>query len=119
MSPHSLIGHTVEVFEIFRAKPEIPADAVLRKFFHDRRYLGARDRRFIGDLYFNVIKHWRRLEALVADCYDDHAITPERMIAAYLVAIEAQQPADIPHATDALTDRQREEARLTALSEAE
>src|SRR5262249_17566862 len=104
-----------EAFEIFRKKPEIPADAVLRKFYQDRRYLGARDRRFIGDLYFNAIKNWRRLEALVQDCYEDHAITPNRKIAAYLNSIKGNPAEETANVNGVLADRERKTAGLNAL----
>src|ERR1051325_4470956 len=91
----SLVGHTIEVFAKFRERPQIPADSVLRKFFHDRRYLGARDRRFIADLYFNTIKHWRRLEALVCDTFADTEITDSRLIAAALIVLENKTASEV------------------------
>ena len=40
MQPSSLTGHVIEIFSLFRERPNIPADAQLRKFFYDRKYLG-------------------------------------------------------------------------------
>ena len=54
MRPSSLFGHAIEVFAEFQANPFIPADAVIRRFFHERKYLGAKDRRFIADVYFEA-----------------------------------------------------------------
>src|SRR6266540_1163735 len=119
----SLVGHTVEVFAKFRERPQIPADSVLRKFFHDRRYLGARDRRFIADLYFNTIKHWRRLESLVMDAFEDNERTPSRLIAASLIVLEHKSGTDVAtifaesksgekmsvSALEVIADRDREE----------
>jgi 16S rRNA (cytosine967-C5)-methyltransferase len=125
----SLVGHTVEVFAKFRERPQIPADSVLRKFFHDRRYLGARDRRFIADLYFNTIKHWRRLEALVRDAFEDKELTDSRVIAAALIVLESQPAADVAtmlaesksgekvsvSSLEVIADRERETAGLNIL----
>ena len=129
MRPSSLLGHTIEVYSEFRENPTIPADAVIRKFYLSRKYLGAKDRRFIADAYFGTIKNWRRLEALVADCFDDQIVTATRTIAAYSISFLDESAestletfAEIPRnesvATDALirlADREREEARLSAL----
>jgi 16S rRNA (cytosine967-C5)-methyltransferase len=41
-----------------------PADAVLRRFFHEHRELGSRDRAFVAELAFGVIRHLRLLETI-------------------------------------------------------
>ncbi len=129
MYPSSLFGHTIEVYSEFRENPAIPADAIIRKFFLNRKYLGAKDRRFIADAYFGTIKNWRRLESLVVDCFEDQTITATRTLAAYSIAYLdesaettratfAEIPRNEPLATDALirlADREREEARLASL----
>src|SRR5437870_2449069 len=88
----SLFGHAIEVYGEFRSNPAIPADAIMRRFFHDRKYLGAKDRRFIADVFFGTIKNWRRLEALVEDCFEDREISPARTIVAYASAFLEQPP---------------------------
>ncbi len=60
MKPSSLYGHTAELLDVFRAS-NAPADAVVRDFFRKRHYLGSRDRRFIGDVYYGVLRHFKRL----------------------------------------------------------
>src|SRR5436190_12410982 len=123
----SLVGHTIEVFAKFRERPQIPADSVLRKFFHDRRYLGARDRRFIADLYFNSIKHWRRLESLVSAAFEEKEPTASRMIAAALILLERKSPEEVltvfaesksgeklnAHALESIAASAGEDAKLT------
>jgi 16S rRNA (cytosine967-C5)-methyltransferase len=41
-----------------------PADAVLRRFFREHRELGSRDRAFVAELAFGVIRHLRLLETI-------------------------------------------------------
>lgn len=133
MQISSLVGHTIEVFAKFRKNPALPADAVIRAFFHDRKYLGSKDRRFIADQYFSVIKNWRRLEAIVADCFDDLQITAARTVAAHLAALDGHSAPEIVSmfdvirdaeklplaAAEALADRDRENARLALLPDDE
>jgi 16S rRNA (cytosine967-C5)-methyltransferase len=133
MQLSSLVGHTVEVFAKFRERPQIPADSVLRKFFHDRRYLGGRDRRFIADLYFNTVKHWRRLEALVTDAFEDKESTASRLVAAALIVLESKSASEVATlfaegksgeklsmaALEIIADREHEVSRLTSLSDDE
>jgi 16S rRNA (cytosine967-C5)-methyltransferase len=60
MKPSSLFGHIAELLDTFRAS-SAPADAVVRDFFRKRHYLGSRDRRFIGEVFYGVLRHFRRL----------------------------------------------------------
>ncbi len=129
MQTSSLIGHIAEVFSEFRDNPNVPADAVIRRFFLNRKYLGSGDRRFIGDVYFGIVKNWRRLEALVVDCFEDSEITPARTIAAYLIVFLSQDQNEViytfeaiplkapitSHAIELLDDRDRETKRLAEL----
>jgi len=133
MQPSSLYGHAVEVYSEFRNNPAIPADAVIRRFFLERKYLGAKDRRFIADTYFGTIKNWRRLEALVRDCFEDVAdesIAHEaRTIAAFAIVFRGESSENTREAfvkfrlpTDALArlaDRDRESARLAGFEKDE
>ncbi len=129
MQPSSLYGHAVEVFAEFRENPAVPADAVIRRFFLERKYLGAKDRRFIADTYFGTIKNWRRLEELVRDSFEDCEVTADRTIAAFAIVLRGEPAENTREAfvkfhlpTDALArlaDRDRETARLAELSIAE
>ncbi|HVY07035.1 MAG TPA: RsmB/NOP family class I SAM-dependent RNA methyltransferase [Burkholderiales bacterium] len=56
-----------------------PADAVLRSFFASNRALGQRDRAFVADTVFTVLRHKRLLENLVAEP------TPRKLVVAALV----------------------------------
>jgi len=130
MKPSSLLGHTIEVFSEFRSNPAIPADAIIRRFFHERKYLGSKDRRYIADAYFGTIKNWRRLEATVQDCFEDRKVTPARMIIVYApsflgttlgelteIASEIRSSQEIPkEVLPCLFDKEREGNGLLELS---
>jgi 16S rRNA (cytosine967-C5)-methyltransferase len=62
-------------------KFERPADAVLHGFFHERHSLGARDRAFIADTVYGVLRRKRTVDHLVPDGQ------PRRMLTAYLARI--------------------------------
>jgi 16S rRNA (cytosine967-C5)-methyltransferase len=59
-----------------------PADAVLRNFFAGDRLLGQRDRAFIAETVFTVLRHRRLLEHLVDQP------TPRRLVYAALIKIQ-------------------------------
>ncbi|MDD5710396.1 MAG: RsmB/NOP family class I SAM-dependent RNA methyltransferase [Candidatus Marinimicrobia bacterium] len=55
-----LLSHTAELLDLWMAEGNnTPADILRRHFFHERPYLGARDRRFIDFLYFDIIRNLR------------------------------------------------------------
>ncbi|MBP5399464.1 MAG: RsmB/NOP family class I SAM-dependent RNA methyltransferase [Alphaproteobacteria bacterium] len=39
----------------------VPADNLIGEYFRNRRYIGSKDRKFIADTTWNIIRHWRRL----------------------------------------------------------
>src|SRR5260221_5405480 len=59
-----------------------PADAVLREFFSTNRALGQRDRAFIAETVFSVLRHKRLLEQLVAEP------TPRKLVCAALIKVQ-------------------------------
>jgi 16S rRNA (cytosine967-C5)-methyltransferase len=58
-----------------------PADAVLRNFFSKNRELGLRDRAFIAETLFSVIRNKRLLEQLVPNP------TPRKLVCAALIKL--------------------------------
>ncbi len=90
----SIAGHVIEVFSIFQEKPVVPADAILRRFFTERKYLGAKDRRSIAEYYYATIKNDCRLEARAADAFPDEQITPPHLIAAIML-MHGTKPAEV------------------------
>lgn len=59
-----------------------PADAVLRDFFAGHRELGSRDRAFIADTAFAILRNRRLLQHLVPDA------TPRKLVLAALVKLQ-------------------------------
>jgi len=66
LKPSSLLGHNLELVEIVALPGAYPADARVGRFFRERRYLGSRDRRFVGDAtygwlrqHFRARRRWR------------------------------------------------------------
>ena len=59
-----------------------PADAVLRNFFSANRALGQRDRAFIAETVFSVLRHKRLLELLVPQS------TPRKLVCAALIKLQ-------------------------------
>ena len=59
-----LLNHTNELFSLWYNK-ELrirAADKIKRNYFSDRRYLGSKDRKFIENIYFDMIKNLRLYE---------------------------------------------------------
>ncbi|MGA9116090.1 MAG: RsmB/NOP family class I SAM-dependent RNA methyltransferase [Bacteroidota bacterium] len=63
MRESSLIGH---LLEFAAAGDPLPSDIRLQQFFRRRRYLGPRERRFISDRYFGILRNRRLLETMAA-----------------------------------------------------
>jgi 16S rRNA (cytosine967-C5)-methyltransferase len=59
-----------------------PADAILRNFFSANRALGQRDRAFIAESVFSVLRHKRLLEQLVAQP------TARKLVCAALIKVQ-------------------------------
>lgn len=67
----SLVGHTLELFELIDKNTQ-PPDRVTTDFFRQRKYLGSHDRRFISDTVFGMIRHRRLIEALLEQFIAEH-----------------------------------------------
>jgi 16S rRNA (cytosine967-C5)-methyltransferase len=66
-----------------------PADAILRSFFGSNRSLGQRDRAFIAETVFSILRHKRLLEQLVADP------TPRKLVCAALIKLQGYSLAQL------------------------
>ena len=65
MKEASRIQAIIEVLEdVF--KDTYPADLLLDKYFKARRYIGAKDRRFIGDAVWKIIRNRMHYQEMVA-----------------------------------------------------
>ena len=72
MNPSSLLGHVLELIELIDTTGNSPADRTAATFFRERKYLGSRDRRFIADTVFSLIRNRRYLEALLERFVEQH-----------------------------------------------
>ena len=88
MKHSSLVGHLVEVLEAAH-NPSTPVDRTLNRFYRSHRYLGARDRRFISDHLYGLIRQMRFIEFLVCRLRDKGLLpahmAPANPVLVYLV----------------------------------
>jgi 16S rRNA (cytosine967-C5)-methyltransferase len=68
MKRASLFGHIIELFEAIQPGSR-PADLVVREFFRSRRYLGAKDRRFISELIYGLLRNITLLETYAREAF--------------------------------------------------
>jgi len=77
----SLIGHVEELYADIIATSK-PADHRIDIFFRGRKYLGSKDRRFIAETLYGILRHQKRIEWILSSGAVPH--TPVNMIAAYV-----------------------------------
>jgi 16S rRNA (cytosine967-C5)-methyltransferase len=68
-----------------------PADAVLSAFFRDHKQLGARDRAFVAEAVFGVLRRYRYLSVVVP------AANPRTLIVAWLIKARGMSGAILEH----------------------
>lgn len=71
MTPGARIQAAVELLDRIETPPAgeeaLPADAVLNAYFRGRRYIGAKDRRAIGDAVFQTLRQRATIDWLLAN----------------------------------------------------
>lgn len=65
MKLSSLFGHVTEVHDEI-ARSGRPADRVMDHFFRARKYLGSKDRRFIAETVYDMLRHRTFIESAIA-----------------------------------------------------
>jgi len=65
MQTSSLLGHAQEAYAMILGRPQ-PADLLFREFFRARKYLGAKDRRFIADTTYALLRWKLQLDEVAA-----------------------------------------------------
>lgn len=91
MNLGSLVGHVTELLLHTQGSAK-PVDRLVSAFFHARTYLGSRDRRFISDEVYRVIRNRRYLEALLEEYLEEFPDAAEldlpekRFLAVYAVS---------------------------------
>lgn len=61
MKLSSLIGHVTELYAEINVSSK-PADRLMDQFFRERKYLGSKDRRFISETLYGMLRHKKRIE---------------------------------------------------------
>ena len=79
------------------------ADVLVRKYFSERRYAGSKDRRYVTELLYDIIRRWGFL-------FDITKGSPRLMVMTQLALIDddpAQYFTGEKHAPDAMTDDEK------------
>ncbi len=103
MNISSLVGHIVELAALID-KNSRPTDRVVGEFLRTRKYLGSRDRRFIAQAIYGLVRFRKRMEALIdqfvkespsaSDIFSRSQHSLLHYIA-YAIAIEKADPKEI------------------------
>lgn len=117
MKPAARVSEAITLLEQFEANGR-PADALFQAHVRSKRYIGSKDRKAIGDLFFGVIRHHARLAWHAGRA--SIPVTPRSQVIAHLhflgdQEIEALFSDTGPYAPDPLTDA--EKALLDQLAE--
>ncbi len=95
MTPGARIQAAIELLGLIEAAP-LPAERILTAYHRERRYMGSKDRRAVGDLVYAVLRGQTRLDwwlarvAPAAPAEGDGAERPRRVVLAALVLIEGR-----------------------------
>lgn len=100
MRKSSLIGHVAELLDNVLSSRE-PADSVVRDFYRKRHYLGSRDRRYVSETLFGILRNYRLLDS-VARRAIPRGSTPQSLkipsialYAAYALRLLGEKSADL------------------------
>ncbi len=101
MKRSSLFGHVIELHDIIRAGKR-PADVVVSEFFRSRHYLGSKDRRFISDIVYGLVRNFKLTQVYAEEVLHllNGPVFPKGIpsvvsIAVYCVRILDEKPADL------------------------
>lgn len=83
---------------------EAPADAKLGEFFRQHRELGTKDRAWVAETAYGVLRRYRYLSAITAEDAQSHEDT-RKLILAWLIKVEGKS---IRELEDMLDERQKE-----------
>ncbi|KAF0118794.1 MAG: 16S rRNA (cytosine967-C5)-methyltransferase [Rhodospirillaceae bacterium] len=123
MTPGGRVQAVIDLLTTIMAAPSRPADGTARAFFHERRYMGAKDRRAVADRAWAILRCRARLGWWVdhaAARRDRHNTTPAPdnvmrwYVLAYLVLVEGQSIETLaglgrdPHGPAGLTQGERD-----------
>ncbi|MBP5616160.1 MAG: hypothetical protein J6X42_06435, partial [Alphaproteobacteria bacterium] len=93
--------------EVFQDKT--PADVILNRYLRARKYIGSKDRRFITDTLWDIIRHRLRLS------FDAQSTKPRDILLTYLKNEDFDIITGGPHGLEPLTDAEKH--RITHIRE--
>lgn len=64
MNKTSLIGHVIELHDAIRSST-YPADSIVKDFFKKRHYLGSKDRRFMTEAIYSLLRNFKLLDLYI------------------------------------------------------
>lgn len=100
MRKSSLIGHVAELLDGVLGSRE-PADSVVREFYRKRHYLGSRDRRYVSETLFGILRNYRLLDSVARRALPPGSslkgprIPSIALCAAYAVRLLGEKPDDL------------------------
>ncbi len=119
MRPGARLAAAIEILESIAAG-DSAAETAVTAYCRARRFIGSKDRRFIADLVFDLLRHRARLEARIKGTDGDPS-SARALLLTHLIVGQTHAPADLPalfaeqpYGPGAL--RGEEEALLAALA---
>ena len=94
MKKSSLIGHTVELYQEILSSTK-PPDHLSDLFFRARKYLGSKDRRFIAESVYGMLRKKRLLEWLIGNVPEEQRAL--YTCVAYLLVQNAETTENLIH----------------------
>lgn len=86
-----LLSHCGELLTEVLENPSFPADILITRFFRDRKYLGSRDRGFISDNIYSILRNiffydfilhgdYTVKQIIILHCIKTNLVPDERML---------------------------------------
>jgi 16S rRNA (cytosine967-C5)-methyltransferase len=75
MRRSSLFGHVIELYDVIRGSRR-PADLIVKEFFRARHYLGGRDRRFISEMTYGLVRHFKLIQIYAEEVLQQNRCSP-------------------------------------------
>lgn len=85
MTPAARLQAVIDLLETQASQAGRPADAIMKGYFSQRRYIGAKDRTAIAETFYDVLRHRARLGWWLSDT--GRAEMPRAQVLAYLALV--------------------------------
>ena len=94
MTPGARIAAVIELTGLIEAAPP-PADAVVERFFRERRYMGSKDRRAVADMTFAMVRSRARLAWWIGRAGASPGASPRNSVLAHCVLFAGTSADDV------------------------